>query len=174
MAENYTLGNLAGEVWSCWWSPKDRLNLTDAKIGDHVKSMRDFIDTRSNKEMNDWIVENLNTLDRKAQGLLLLNAIVLTIATIIYPDIHMNLHLSGLIPLVITIAVLIYSCISVAILNMAYWTSTREFQTPSEVLLHLVKLRDLRTRIIWNSTFRVIVCLLAILALVAWNTAASH
>ena len=136
--------------------------------------MRDFIDARSNKEMNDWIVENLSTLDRKAQGLLLLNAIVLTIATIIYPNIHANLHLPGLIPLVVTIAVLIYSCISVAILNMAYWTSTQEFREPSEVLSHLVKLRDLRTRIVWNSTFRVIVCLLAILVLVAWNTAATQ
>ncbi len=135
--------------------------------------MRDFIDNRSKMEMNDWIVENLSTLDRKAQGLLLLNAIVLTIATIIYPDIHRNLGLTGLIPLVVTISVLIYSCISVALLNMAYWTLTREFGTPDEVLFRLVKLRDLRTRIVWNSTFRVIICLLAILGLVAWNTAAT-
>jgi hypothetical protein len=162
---------LVTEVASSWRHPKRRLNLSEDEIRDHISAMGAFVEKKDLLEMNSFIVENLNTLDRKAQGLLLLNAIVLAIATIVYTNLGKHLVLTEQIVLLVLIAILTASCICVSVLNMAYWTSTTEFRESDAhndvppVLHHLLRLRELRTVIIWMCTGAVIICLVSIFLL---------
>ena len=162
---------LFGEVASSWRHPRKRLNLSEEDISKHVDALSEFLQEEEFVKMNDFIVENLNTLDRKAQGLLLLNAIVLAIATIVYTALGTGLSLIEKFVLLVLIAILTASCIFVALLNMAYWTSTDEFsqavaaKDPDPVLRHLIRLRELRTVIVWTCTGAVIFCLLSIFLL---------
>jgi hypothetical protein len=170
--------SLIREVWPCWVRPEKYLNISEGEVFDHVDAMRSYVNVKDKTEMNDWLVANLDTLDRKAQGILLLNAIIMTIATVLYTQVGSTLGNPGLVTLIIVIALLMYSCASVALLNVVYWSSTKELHgaitsNSDELLSHLLRLRDLRTRIVWSACWRVILCLAAILGILIANTAMS-
>jgi hypothetical protein len=149
--------------------PKSCLNTEPQELMDHIEALSAYIADERRQAANDWLISNLDTIDRKAQGLLLLSAIVLTIAAILYPRIGTDLGTVALFAIVATMALLILSCVQLALINFVYWTSTEEFrdtEKPNAMLEHLLEIRELRTRIIWVSCMLDVLCLVAILLLV--------
>ena len=158
-----------GDLRNILCHPTRELNLTSDANEAHVVAMRKFVARDGNhKEINDWLVSNLDALDRKQQGVLLLNAVVLAVATLLYPRIKADLGTIGLVAIVATMAVLIYSCMSLALLNLVYWTKTAEFRSADSKPLfsHLLDIRERRTRILWVAVWLVALCLVAILLLI--------
>jgi len=154
------MNRLWKDLYCSWRHPDSRLNVTPQQIYEHLKVMRPYAGDDACLGMNDWIVSNLDTLDRKAQGLLLLSALVLAITALIFTRIFNDLGWAGLTALLVIIAMLVASCVQLAILNVAYWTSTHEFHAglraggppdAEELLAHLLEIREGRTRIIWRS-----------------------
>jgi len=178
------------DVGMSWFHPGKRLISTRRDVDDHLAAMREFTRENTNQEMNDWIVTNLDTLDRKAQGQLLLTTVVLAIAAVLYKEIAGNLGRWGIGAITVIMTVLIFTCIALAVLNVVYWTSTSEFEnagprfnTPpappqdgaEDAFSHLLLIRETRTRIIWLCGLLDVISLVAIFGiLVAESLKLAH
>jgi hypothetical protein len=165
------------DVKKSWFHPSKRLIASRADVDEHLAAMQVFTRDPMNRDMNDWIVTNLDTLDRKAQGQLLLTTVVLAIAAVLYSDIARDLGRWGIAAITVVMAALIFACVALAVLNVVYWTCTSEFRNAGprfnnppapptgdeqDLFSHLLLIRETRTRIIWLCGLIDVICLTSI------------
>jgi hypothetical protein len=121
---------------------------------EHLRAIMTFNKNQDQLTLHNWLHENLIIIDTKANTILAVNSIAVATLTIFYTTLDKNILPILRLSVLAALLLLIWSIIPLAKVAFVYWSTTKEFSNPDEMLSLLLKLRDDRTYIIRASTIK--------------------
>lgn len=139
----------------------------DAERRQQIVAMRQVVSDTELEKIHSWIHTNLTILDGKAQSILSLYSIALATLTIFYVSIG-TAPLAIYVTVILGFAVIAWSIVPLARIAFVYWNTTEEFSDPEALLADLLRVRDVRTRVVRLSLLKGIPALVIFTIIFAW------
>lgn len=158
---------LRNPVRAARFSLSKGLCVDDAERRQQIASMRQVVSDTELEKIHSWIHTNLIILDGKAQSILSLYSIALATLTIFYVSIG-TAPLAIYVTAVLGFIVIAWSIVPLARIAFVYWSTTEEFNDPEGMLADLLRVRDLRTRVVRLSLLKGIAALVIFAVIFGW------
>lgn len=139
----------------------------DAERRQQIVAMREVVSDAELEKVHSWIHTNLTILDGKAQSILSLYSIALATLTIFYVSIG-TAPLAIYVTVILGFAVIAWSIVPLARIAFVYWNTTEEFKDPEALLADLLRVRDVRTRVVRLSLLKGIPALAIFTIIFGW------
>ena len=123
----------------------------------HLNSILTLIQDKNRWELHSWLHQNLIILDDKANSTLAVNSIILAAFTIFYATLNAHSPLVIKIGTFIGIVMVTWSMMALTRIVFVFWSTTEDFDNPDEMINNLLKIRDVRTKIVRGSIVKSVI-----------------